>query len=487
MSLASAHDLRARLAGVATIADHRLTVTDSARFRNELIDELAFEAVFNADAALRDAVRWVIWSASQALGCGSAAIHELYLARGRGAFEPTAFTVPAINVRAATYLTARQAFRAALERDAAAVMFEIAKSEMAYTDQRPAEYAAVILAAAIREGWSTPVFLQGDHFQYNATKWQADPGPEMEGIKDLTREAIAAGFLNIDIDSSTLVDLSQPTVAEQQRVNAQNTAELTRLIRIIQPAGVTVSIGGEIGEVGKSNSTEAELRAYLDTYRNELAVMGDDDMARISKVSIQTGTSHGGVPLPDGSIAQVKIDFDTMRRLSTVAREEYGLAGCVQHGASTLPEEAFGHFPANGTAEIHLATGFQNILYDAGGLPAELHAEMMAWCVATCVDERKEGETEQQFLYRTRKKAIGPFKHEIWTLPAAAQEEIGGHLHGKFGQLFDALKIADTRSLVERFVTPVALPRPLPPALGGDDSGAVTAGASVFEDDGSGE
>ena len=200
---------------------------------------------------------------------------------------------------------------------------------------------------------------------------------------------------------------------------------------------MTISIGGEIGEVGKSNSTEAELRAYLDTYRNELAAMGDDDMAQISKVSIQTGTSHGGVPLPDGSIAQVKIDFDTMRRLSTVARDEYGLAGCVQHGASTLPEEAFGHFPANGTAEIHLATGFQNILYDGGGLPADLHAEMMAWCVANCADERKDGETEEQFLYKTRKKAIGPFKRRLWELPA---ERPGGDRRPPAGEVRPALR-----------------------------------------------
>ncbi len=480
-------DLRARLQGIATIDGDRLTVTDADRFRAELIDDLVFAAVFEDDAAAREGARWAIWSASQALGCGSASIHELYMARGRGEFGPTDFTVPAINVRAATYLTARQAFRAALERDAATVVFEIAKSEMAYTDQRPAEYAAVILAAAIREGWSTPVFLQGDHFQFNATKWKTDPGPEMDGIKDLTREAIAAGFLNIDIDSSTLVDLSLATVAEQQRVNAANTAELTRLIRILQPSGVTVSIGGEIGEVGKSNSTEEELRAYLDAYGNELAAMGDDDMDRISKVSIQTGTSHGGVPMPDGSIAEVSIDFDTMRRLSTVARDEYGLAGCVQHGASTLPEEAFGHFPAHGTAEIHLATGFQNILYDGGGLPAELRDEMMAWCIANCADERKDGETDEQFLYKTRKKAIGPFKRQLWTLPDEAAQAIGTNLHAKFGQLFDALQIRGTRALVDRYVTSVDLPRALPAALGGGASTAVTAGASVFEDDGSGE
>jgi hypothetical protein len=297
---------------------------------------------------------------------------------------------------------------------------------------------------------------------------------------------VGGGFLNIDIDASTLVDLDQATIAEQQRVNAERTADLTRLVRSIQPPGVTVSIGGEIGEVGKVNSTEAELRAYLAEYR---AALGDDAdrFPGISKVSIQTGTSHGGMALPDGSIAPVALDFDTLGRLSTVAREEFGLAGCVQHGASTLPEEAFGHFPALGCAEIHLATGFQNILYDGGGLPADLKAEMMAWCLANCADERRPGETDEQFLYKTRKKAIGPFKRQLWDLPPEAEAEIGANLRTKFGLLFDRLAIAGTRSLVDGWVEIPDLPRPLPVALGGGELTAVSAGASVFEDDGSGE
>jgi fructose/tagatose bisphosphate aldolase len=484
MTTTSADALVGRLEGIARIVGDRLEIDDPARLRNELIDDLVREAVFAPDEAQRDAARWLIWAASQALGCGSASIHDLYLARGRGAFEPTAFTVPAINVRAAAYLTARQAFAAAIEREAGAIIFEIAKSEMAYTEQRPAEYTAVVLAAAIREGWPGPVFLQGDHFQFNATKWKADADAEMAGLEDLTREAIGAGFLNIDIDSSTLVDLSQPTVEAEQAVNAANTAALTRLIRKLQPDGVTISIGGEIGEVGKANSTEEELRAYLNGYYERL---GDGRPTGISKVSIQTGTSHGGVPMPDGTIASVKIDFDTMRRLSSVARDEFGLAGCVQHGASTLPDEAFHNFPANGAAEIHLATGFQNILYDAGGLPDDLRAEMMEWCRANCAEERKEGETEEQFLYKTRKKAIGPFKRRLWDLPDGGQVEIGANLRRQFGLLFDQLGVAGTRSLVSRHVTRVDLPRPRPTALGGSGDGAVTAGAHVFEDDGSGE
>jgi hypothetical protein len=107
--------------------------------------------------------------------------------------------------------------------------------------------------------------------------------------------------------------------------------------------------------------------------------------------------------------------------------------------------------------------------------------------VANCAGERKDGETEEQFLYKTRKKAIGPFKRHLWTLPPDAADQVAGNLRAKFGLLFDELRIAGTRELVERFITPVPIPRPLPAALGGGDARAVVAGASVFEDDGSGE
>ena len=61
----------------------------------------------------------------------------------------------------------------------------------------------------------------------------------------------------------------------------------------------------------------------------------------LSKISVQSGTSHGGVVLADGSIADVKLDLETLRELSEIARKEYGLSGAVQHGASTLPDDAF--------------------------------------------------------------------------------------------------------------------------------------------------
>jgi fructose/tagatose bisphosphate aldolase len=207
-----------------------------------------------------------------------------------------------------TFDAARAVFRVAKKLRAGAFIFEIARSEMGYTGQEPNEYAASVLAAAIAEGYEGPVFLQGDHFQVSAKRYEAAPSNEVLNLRQLIHKALRAGFYNIDIDTSTLVDLSQPTEVEQQTLNSQLTAMFTAFIRTNEPEGVTASIGGEIGEVGSNNSTEADLRAFMDGYIRELAERGGP-VEGISKISIQTGTSHGGTVLPDGTIAKAPVDF----------------------------------------------------------------------------------------------------------------------------------------------------------------------------------
>jgi hypothetical protein len=136
------------------------------------MDALVREAVFGSESE-RDYARWLIWELAQAVGIRPSSIHDLYVARGRG--EIGGFTVPAINVRGLAYDTGRSIFRTANRLDAGAFLLEIARSEIGYTDQRPAEYVTVMLAAALREGFRGPVFIQGDHFQVNAKKYAIDP------------------------------------------------------------------------------------------------------------------------------------------------------------------------------------------------------------------------------------------------------------------------------------------------------------------------
>ncbi|HDS45106.1 MAG TPA: aldolase [Methanomicrobia archaeon] len=380
-------------------------------------------------------------------GIFPASINELYMARGRG--ELSGFTVPAINLRSMTYDLACALFRVAGRNDCGAFIFEIARSEIGYTAQPPIEYAAVVLAAAITEDYSGPVFIQGDHFQVKTNIFKENPDREVTGLQALIVEAIGAGFYNIDIDSSTLVDLSKPDVQHQQKDNYEVCAKLTQFIRSVEPRGVTVSVGGEIGEVGRQNSTPEELRAFMAGYTERM----NQGLTGISKISVQTGTSHGGVVLPDGSIAQVKLDFDTLEILAEIAREEYGLAGAVQHGASTLPAEAFHKFPECETAEVHLATEFQNMLYESKHFPTELKAKMYEWLRTNAAHEAKVGETEEQFLYRTRKKAFGPFKKEIMSLPRDVRDAIAAEIEVKFEFIFKQLNAVNNKDFVNEYVT----------------------------------
>jgi fructose/tagatose bisphosphate aldolase len=440
--------------------DGRAHVVDQEGLRREGIDALVRDAVFGTPEVQSQA-RYLVWQASQELGALTASIQALYEARGKG--QAKGFTVPAMNIRGMTYDVVRAALRAARVHDVGALVFEIARSEMEYTQQTPSEYATVVLAAAIREGWRRPVFIQGDHFQFNAKKYAEDAESVTEGIRTLIKDALDAGFLNIDIDASTLVDLSQPTVPKQQALNARLTAEMVDHIRGLEPAEIPVSVGGEIGEVGKKNSTEDELRAYLDQLQRALS-RRRKGATGISKVSIQTGTTHGGLVGPDGKVLEVAVDFDTIERLTAVAVEEYHLAGVVQHGASTLPDEMFHLFPKAGAAEIHLATGFQNALYDHPQFPADLKKRIYAHLDQAHADERKPNETSEQFHYKTRKKGFGPFKRELWDMDEAAKTAVMKTLEERFGFLYRELKATNTSGLVKQHVQPMRLPRqpPLP-------------------------
>ena len=246
------------------------------------------------------------------------------------------------------------------------------------------------------------------------------------------------------------MDLSKTSKKEEQFNNYTVCGELTKFIREIQPKELNVSVGGEIGEVGGKNSTPEELKAFMEGFKE----VAGDNITSISKISIQTGTSHGGVVMADGTVAKVKLDFDTLKLLSKIARDEYGMAGAVQHGASTLPNDAFGKFPEVETAEVHLATQFQNMVYDSEYFPGDLKKKIYDWIKENLQSENKPGQTEEQFIYKARKKALGPFKKDILTLPKDVRSKIVEKLESEFTFLFGKLNIKDTKTLVDKYIKP---------------------------------
>lgn len=446
----SAMELKVSIGGVLELADDLTPkVIDEAKLKSSVFENIIETALFHEESGVRDLCNALIRSISKDLGAFPASIQFVYEAMGRG--EAEGFTVPAINIRGMTYIFAEIVFKAAMKLNVGSFIFEIARSEIGYTNQRPSEFSAMVCAGAVNAGYKGPIFIQGDHFQIKPAAYQSDPQAEIGELKNLIYEAVEAQFYNIDVDSSTLVDLDKDGLEEQQRENYENCANLTEFIREVEPHNVTISVGGEIGEVGKKNSTLEELEAFMAGYNDSLTT----GLKGISKISVQTGTSHGGVVLPDGSIADVTLDLDTLGVLSTTAREKYGLSGAVQHGASTLPDEIFNRFPEVGASEIHLATAFQNQIYDHPALPAELREKIYAYLSETNGDDRKEGWTDEQFYYKTRKKGFGPFKREFWDLSPEIKESIFNDLQDTFEFLFRKLGVENTREVTDKFITEV--------------------------------
>lgn len=344
-------------------------------------------------------------------------------------------TIPAFNLRGNTYQVARRVWRVAQDLEVGAIIFELAPTEAAVSEQTFAEYTALVLAAAAREGYRGPVFLQGDHFDIPTDG-------DLEAVKKHCQEAIQAGMYHIDVDGCHLVSADQNSRTAYHRPNAAATAEVIQFIRGLQPPDTEIMIGGEVGVIGGDNTTPEDLRAFLTSVQTELLA----NILGLEKISAQTGTKHGGNVNPDGSVGRMQLDLELANQLSAIARSEFGLAGLVQHGASTLQIDELAQLKAQGIIEVHLATGIQNIIFDHPDFPEKLRDRIQADLVQ--LETGPEGtttasddQTPAQLFYNARWAAWGPYKAELWNLPETAWSKICIDLDKWLGQVFQALGV----------------------------------------------
>jgi hypothetical protein len=468
MQFSSKGDIKKSLKNIVEIAsDKEIKIINKTKLRKFLIDKLVFEATFNLDKETVSFCRQLIKNIAIKQGIKLSSIYEFYKKKAE---DNRKITIPAINIRGMTYNTGRAVFEAVKKNKVNAFILEIAKSEIEYTAQSPAEYTNSILAAAIKENYQGPLFLQGDHFQINADKYKENPIQEREKIKGLIREAIEAGFYQIDLDMSTLVNWSKKDYDGQQKINYKETALLTAYIRDLEKKlsldklGIVVNLGAEIGEIGKGiqgrNSIVEDLRAFIQGYSSELTILSHEkgyQLEGITKIAVQSGTEHGGIRDKKGNlIKDVKVSFNTLAELGKVCREEYKLAGVVQHGASTLNPHCFVLFAGrptpkefkiseellskenvktlseNPVAEVHLATAYQDTIFDHPVFPKELTLRIKKWVLENC--PAKEGEDQEKSYINNRKRAWGPFKFELWNLPPKIQDAIRKTLTKQFSE-----------------------------------------------------
>lgn len=383
-------------------------------------------------------------------GASLSSLGVFYRALAAGALAP--ISIPAINLRGLTYDLARAAWRAAIRCDAGPIVFELSPSEARAGDQLFMEFAAMVVAAAVREGYRGPIFLQGDHFRVTT-----DDAGDIRGIAG---DAIDAGMWQIDVDAADLEATAFAAGAHPCARNAAATAAATVLIREqavvldCPPAGAEVLVGGEVGVIGGANTTVDDMAAFMGIYCAALP----PGMAGLGKISVQSGTRHGGVVLSDGSVDRMTLDVPLLRALSQVARQQFGLPGVVQHGASTLTLAQLAQLPAAGAVEVHLATALQNLIFDHPAFPGPLRDDMMAALTSQSTTDAGEagsaegsgdyahtlvdGLTTAQQFYHNRWRGWGQFKRALWTMPLPARETMAATCEAWFDDLFAALCIA---------------------------------------------
>lgn len=437
----STEELEHLVSSCLTETSESVSITDEAALREKAIDYLLGAALFSQEEELKKRAEQLIQRLTQALHITSAPTTNLYHAFLTG--EVSGFTVPAINLRIMPYEVATVIFELMKKHNIGIVIFELARSEMGYSNQTPFDLALTVKAAAIKSGYSGVLFLQGDHYQVHKDVYSTDAVGELNKLKQLIIDSIKAQLYNIDIDASTIVDLSQPTVAKQQEQNSTVTAELTNFIRMHQPDEVDMMIGGEIGHIGDKNSTQEDMDAFMQQYLPKLYGKG------IGKMSIQTGTQHGGNVDASGKVQAMPVDIELIKTMGDHARSAYSLSGIVQHGASTLPKDKFSEFPRVHTIEIHLSTGVQNIVFDF--MPETLRNTIYSWLTLNCDKERKAEWTDEQFFYKTRKRAIAAFKEKLWDLSPEEKEPILANISTYLEDLFLSLGMKDTKETIAKY------------------------------------
>jgi 6-phosphofructokinase len=493
LNFANVAEVNNALRGILEVGEGGVRIIDDARLRGELIDKLVYDATFNNDPEVVKLCRQLIRDTASAQGAILSSLYSLYVAKAK---DKRQYTVPAINIRGMAYNTARPVFTSAVANNVGPFILEIAKSEIGYTAQRPAEFTTSILAAAIKEGYRGPVYLQGDHFQISADVYygnakkgiEANPEKAKSDIKEMIREAVAAGFYQIDLDMSTLVDWSKPTANEQQKNNYLETALLTAFVRDLErefgldKLGIVVNLGGEIGEIGMGldkgqqlNSSVEDLRAFMNGYLAELKALGQQigyELKPVTKIAVQTGTKHGGVRDAQGKVTKAMVSFNTLAETGNVAREEFGLAGVVQHGASTLPPDYFTVFAGkpvpegmsvdetllneasktvlgtNPVAEVHLATAYQDTIMEHEQFPAALLAQIWDYILGKIPAKEKEGKDPNKVFVDNRKNAWGSFKLQLWNLPDDIQEAFRNSLEAQFNTVFINLGVRDSHPII---------------------------------------
>lgn len=314
----------------------------------------------------------------------------------------------------------------------APVIYEIAKSELGYTEFTPGSFAAFIVEENERLGnTEVPFAVHGDHITVKKPE-------EVESVGRLIADEMEAGFTSFAIDASHME-------------NDKNLAATSALAKPIVQAGLNLEV--ELGEIGaKSGSAEGftqpeEARWFI----SELDKLG----IRPNLLAINNGSIHGTY----FGTTQEGIQLDLTRSIWEAIQP--WSVDIAQHGITGTSLEKISSFIEYGIRKGNVGTLWQNIAFGLAmnqngncittsnkdyvkrpyrGVPDELWEDMTKWAAET---NNGGGNI---------KKANLPFAPLFNSLPLDYKKRITEHSFEEALRLFEATHSIGLAESVWEFV-----------------------------------
>jgi len=297
-------------------------------------------------------------------------------------------------------------------------MYEIAKSELTYTEFTPQSFAKFIVEENERLGnTSVPFAIHGDHITVKKPE-------DVASVARLIAEELEAGFTSFAIDASHME-------------NDKNLAATSELAKPIMDAGLNLEV--ELGEIGaKSGSADGftqpeEARWFI----GELDKKG----IRPNLLAINNGSIHGTY----FGTSQEGIQLELTRSIWEAIQP--WSVDIAQHGITGTSLDKISSFIQYGIRKGNVGTLWQNIAFGLGmnqngncittenkeyikrpyrGIPDELWEEIVKWAAET---SNGGGNI---------KKANQPFAPMFNALPPSFKKRVTEHAYEEAVRLFEA-------------------------------------------------
>ena len=432
------NQLRQSIAGVLkinTAGEVKLIVP--RMFEGEFVERLARTSALAPGIKTRKTAAFYIRAAAEAKNIWFDSLSVFYEHSCSRKFS--GLVIPAFNIPGMTFSIARIIFRSYRKYNTGPFIFQLSPLEMADTAQTPWEYSACILAAAMRERYSGPIFIQCNAIKLS-DHISPDSSPDrFEPLAILLKDCINAGFYHFVLDDSVIDSLEQSELFSC----ADFGDTWFSLIRKNSPRVLDIQTGIELVKSPLHPDKQNDLEQYTQWIQSEL-------------IQRQAECSVSKILRPFELCENGNDDSEKQNR------SHFHVAYCERRKSKSKTQQ----WTETGVQELHSRRLFQDIIFDHPEFPLGLKEQLRVHLTQEYTIGTKPDWTDDQFYTKLRSRAWRSYKKALWSLDDRTKAIILGELEKTINHYFASSRLENAFKWTNRnYKQPVAVPLDPPELL----------------------